>query len=119
MTTERTTQLYSPECGKGWDGLLKLYWTIMRERFPLVDTLQIKEKFGTLRIYISLHPGVNDPTAYWNEANRVVDAIEQLSRFICEDCGTSKDVHTKNISTQRPWILTLCDTCREKRAATP
>lgn len=61
---------------------------------------QIKEKFGTLRIYMD-HA---DETAY-----ALVDFAEDLSGKICEECGN------KGKNAPRPsWWKTLCEECAVK-----
>ncbi len=60
----------------------------------IFQVFQVKEKFGTLRFYFSggdlLFQGF-------------VDAIEQMSAYICEICGQRGEA--RNIS----WVRTLCD----------
>jgi ribosomal protein S14 len=62
--------------------------------------LQIKEKFGGLRLYYS---GGNE------KIGKIIDDAEKKSYKTCEHCGTKR-----NVTTEGSWILTLCKTCREK-----
>jgi len=62
---------------------------------------QIKEKFGTLRVYSS---GGN------REIYDVIDKAEAESAKTCEECGTTEG----NITTKGGWIRTLCDPCRDR-----
>lgn len=62
---------------------------------------QVKEKFGGLRIYADTAD---------DKGQDLILAAEDMSYFICEDCGTTDDVETKG-----GWIRTLCSQCREKR----
>ena len=62
--------------------------------FPVVR--QIKEKFGTLRVYLE---------GYDNVISEVTNFAECMSITTCEECG--------NIGELRKfkWIKTLCDPC--------
>ena len=64
------------------------------------EIAQVKEKFGTLRIYVD---GSND------FLDGMVNAMELASGYICEDCGRP--------GTRRSggWILTQCDECHGKK----
>jgi hypothetical protein len=59
---------------------------------------QIKEKYGSLRLYC--HGG---PEGIWD----IIDAAERESYGTCEYCG-SKD----NVTSEGGWITTLCKECR-------
>ena len=63
---------------------------------PKVEFYDIKEKFGTLRIYCT---GTNARIA------GIVSMAEHISHYTCEDCG--------NIGKSRggSWIRTLCNEC--------
>lgn len=67
---------------------------------PQLVIVQVKEKFGTLRLY---HDG-GDSYVFG-----VVDAAENMSSFTCEVCG---NLGTMNSSG---WIKCLCETHREER----
>lgn len=61
---------------------------------------QVKEKFGTLRFYMTAHnPGITE----------AIRAAEAASAITCEDCG---DPGTPR---QNGWLRTLCDTCNDTR----
>jgi hypothetical protein len=88
------------ECGEGW-------WKEIIE--PLFHKLkgsgikfaQIKEKFGTLRIYAN-----NSEVDVFN----LIKQAEAESMKVCEYCGTRE-----NITTEGSWVLTLCKKCRQER----
>lgn len=63
--------------------------------FP-VKIVQVKEKFGTLRIHI--HGG-------HSEIFTAARALEVASTFICEDCGKPA------VGTTSGYIRTLCEDC--------
>lgn len=64
--------------------------------------LQVKEKFGTLRMYTA---GFDD------YIDGVIDMMETMSESTCEQCGNPGKSHDNG------WISTLCDRCNEKHAS--
>jgi len=70
--------------------------------FPIVQ--QVKEKFGTLRIYVK---GWDDRT------EDLISFAENMSATICEECGNVGESRT----TESGWVKTLCDPCLEVRNA--
>jgi hypothetical protein len=75
-----------------------------REEFrkppPQLVFTQIKEKYGTLRVY---HSGGDE------YCEGIIAMAEQMSSVTCEDCGVPGKVRNGG------WIRTLCDTCSERR----
>lgn len=65
-----------------------------------VEFTQIKEKFGTLRIYHNS----DDPYI-----DGLISMAESMSGSVCEKCGNKGYMNTKG------WISTLCEPCRESR----
>jgi hypothetical protein len=101
--------------GKGWHGLINLVFDRIEAdnkynsgRFlgGLV-VVQVKEKFGTLRMY---HYTTNGDEGYMDG---FMSAIEGMSAHICEDCG--KPGHTR----PRSWVRTLCDECHAAGSKPP
>lgn len=106
------------ECGEGWYVLLdqlckKLY------KYKGLTFLQVKEKFGGLRVYwsydteaeIFLHKGMElIKTRVLGKSSRsckiaqLVDKAEEESQTICEVCGGQG----KLVSSEFNWIKTLC-----------
>ena len=88
---------------------------------PWPYVVQIKEKFGGLRFYVStagirldmMTPqGVKsfkqgakeeDP---WQEVYELIGKAEKKCSELCENCGKPG-----KLRDDRPWILTLCDNC--------
>jgi len=60
------------------------------------EVQQIKEKFGTLRLYLRS----NDPFI-----RGVISMAESYSAYVCERCGDVGGSH------QDGWARTLCDNC--------
>ncbi len=69
-----------------------------KAKFP--TAVQVKEKFGGLRFYLSTsHKEVDD----------IVNDYESKSYEICQDCGESGTIRTKG------WHKVLCDSCEQKQ----
>ncbi len=91
--------------GNGWRGiLLRLHEQIVAID-PGYSVVQVKEKFGGLRVYLRYVPGMDDNTGR-EQIRDAVWAAEEESYRTCEDCGKPG---VKRES--RRWIRTLCDTC--------
>ena len=83
------------ECGPGWYTLLDYLLTGLSAD---VQVMQIKEKFGTLRCYIS--GGTDDDY-------KLIEIAERESARTCEVCGAPGRL------LGRGWFSTLCDRCRK------
>jgi hypothetical protein len=68
------------------------------ETKPAFHFVQIKEKYGTLRLY---HHGGD------SYCEGVIDMAEAMSAVTCEQCGNPGK------STGGGWISTLCEGCRK------
>lgn len=96
------------EVGDGWIPLIKEAEKIVREwnlnhpDEPRIKFIQIKEKYGGLRLYVNAAP-----KEIWSK----LDELEEKSYGICEFCGATKNVDTEET---HGWIYTLCDKCRKK-----
>ena len=126
------------ECGDGWFRLIyDLSSAIEREaRKKGIDPAshdwprvrQVKEKFGTLRYYISTPgPDADDinnliaehrnsvisfrPVASIDAIRNLVEVAEAQSEHICESCGLAGTLRTEG------WWKVSCDPCHEKRRA--
>lgn len=65
---------------------------------PMIE--QVKEKFGTLRFYVS---GASD------EVNNYITFAESMSAHVCEECGAPGE------SRNDGWIKVLCDKHHSER----
>jgi hypothetical protein len=98
------------ECGDGWYKIIDALCQSIQNHVDSdyqgclvtgqVEALQVKEKFGGLRFYISGGDG---------RVYGMIEMAETLSRMTCEHCGKDGKVRGKG------WIYTLCDECNEKR----
>lgn len=67
---------------------------------PLIEAVQVKEKFGTLRFYLGPVPMEYDDQVYdW------IREAEKASARTCEYCGEPGTTRGGG------WIRTLCDRC--------
>ena len=100
-------------CGEGWYGIIHEICAKLKalgvEEFKFA---QIKEKFGTLRLYyeykkfpLGLRHVLND--VVW----KTIKEAEEESAKVCELCGSREEIETK---ANRGWIQTLCAKCRQQ-----
>ena len=104
------------ECGNGWYPLISKLCHDIHKFFtteydtkdyqhmvpPYFNVQQVKEKFGSLRFYVSSAP---------TEVFDMIHEAEKKSYYICEECGKEgKKFYRDNL----PWIRTLCDDCLDK-----
>ncbi len=91
-------------CGSGWWDILerlsaKLEKLIWAERDPSPYRARcVKEKFGTLRFYLSRETP---------EMSQAIAAAEAESAHTCEHCGEPGTLRGKG------WVRTLCDSCQD------
>lgn len=90
-------------CGCGWEGIIDtlLYQieetaTLLNQPWPVVT--QIKEKFGSLRVYFKPVRGFD-----LSPFTQLIDNAYNKSDTTCEDCGAVG--HTQNCGG---WIKTVC-----------
>lgn len=94
-------------CGSGWYSLInrlikevnRLNEEVYDDDFQ-IEILQIKEKFGQLRFYVSHGT---------SELFDLIHATEDESYDVCEYCGSKE-----NIGYTKGWIRTLCKKCATK-----
>lgn len=109
-----TAMCWGFECGDGWFDLLykcaaRIEREIVRlkkedpttpdEELPCAS--QVKEKYGTLRFYMS-----------WNETPEIEAAIseaEDESEVTCENCGKPGEVRGGG------WLYCACEACEDER----
>ena len=91
---------FGVECGDGWYPLLDETCRLLSRHEPLSGArlVQVKEKYGTLRVYLSHQD---------DYADGVIDMAEALSSRTCEACGQPGK------SNDSGWIMTRCEGCRE------
>ena len=87
--------------GRGWWPLVVEASEFLSSPSRSAAIVQVKEKFGGLRIYVD---GGNKEI--WD----YLLALEDRSLQTCETCGKPG-----RLRDNRGWWLTLCDICEEKR----
>jgi hypothetical protein len=88
------------ECGPGWAHLYEPLIALVEKKGGTV--LQVKEKFGGLRFYYGPADDVIE---------RAIRLAEQASAVTCETCAAPGELRG------RDWIVTLCQSCWDKREA--
>lgn len=108
LSLNKTCMCWGIECGDGWYqiiddlcGIIQQYIDARRGEIEQIEALQVKEKYGTLRFYISNGDDIIDG---------MIAYAEYLSGRTCEVCG-SRD----GVSQTSGWIVTLCSECLAKR----
>lgn len=91
------------ECGPGGHPLITAALTKI-EALALADleVVQVKEKFGGLRIYLSFET---------DETDAIIRAAEEEAKVTCEECGSRETARLRGGG----WLRTLCDRCEENR----
>jgi hypothetical protein len=88
-------------CGEGWYNILDKAFSklMLLENKPTI--VQVKEKFGTLRIYM-------DNSS--DEAYKIVSEAEKESEVTCEICGKP------GTTNDHGWLSTLCNDHRLEKS---
>jgi len=97
-SVERKTLMYYKDFGNGWlDLVIELTEKLLQtENGEAIKVLQIKEKFGGLRYYVS---GATE------EQYEIIKNYEDvISYSICERCGKEG-----KLRSDLGWISTLCE----------
>jgi hypothetical protein len=106
-----TLMCFGFQHGDGWYGLV---WQLCEELEPLVHelnmglqssgerfrVLEVKQKMGALRFYISHHT---------ERIDAAIEATCLRSLQICEVC--SRLIRTVELRDHSGWLVTLCDDC--------
>lgn len=108
--TRAMTQIpdHLDDVGPGWRTLLLQLHGDLLPRVPGYTVAQVKEKYGTLRVYLDYLDEERLDEARCGVADRFVDAAEAASQHVCEDCGQP------GRARRGGWIRTLCDGCAGK-----
>ena len=101
-TLQNNLMAFGYECGEGWIPLIEETFDkieeILKENPDLdFQVVQVKEKFGTLRIYY-FGEGRNE------QIDTLIDICIDKCDKICEACGEKGELREK-----RYWYITLCD----------
>ena len=97
LSMSQTCMCWGIECGDGWYDLIDQVCNRLLE-FKGVEFMQVKEKFGELRIYTD---GL--PAEYSDKVWDIIGDATEESRTVCEVCGEPGKIRSL------AWIRTLCD----------
>ena len=116
LPMSQTCMCWGFSCGDGWFNIIDLLCANIQshidwenkneEKVPQVVVKQVKEKFGTLRFYIS---GGDD------YIHGLVRMAESMSSRTCEKCGASGKLYGVSEKGITGWMHTHCDVCEEAR----
>lgn len=117
LPMSQTCMCWGFSCGDGWYNIIdKLCANIQshidwknrtEEVVPQVVVKQVKEKFGTLRFYIS---GGDE------YIHGLVAMAESMSAVTCEGCGAQGKLYGAGENGITGWMHTHCESCEEARA---
>ena len=111
-----TKELALESVGPGWALLVNMLFSFIAHEKKYNNTevtvIQVKEKFGTLRVYTSVsdvvpstrtEEGLNHSLDKYYFVGGFVSALERMSSHICEECGKAGQLRGGN------WLQTTCD----------
>lgn len=81
--------------GKGWESLVRQVYNARYALGTTVGIIQVKEKWGGLRIYTDY---------YDSELEKTIIQVGQESVTICEECGAAAELVKKG-----GWYQTRCE----------
>lgn len=111
---DKTCMAFGIECQSGWYDII---WELSEKLEPLAKKIkgefpakveQVKEKFGTLRFYISSVTDEDDKEVI-NEMYKHIGEYELKTVTTCEVCGEKGELRKEG------WYRTLCDKHHEER----
>jgi len=97
-------------------------------KYPAVEFVQVKQKFGTLRVYWDMVPFTPEFAETLNETalkefyiryrsaiEGMISFAEYLSSITCEDCGADGKLSTNPFG----WYRTVCEKCAVEKDFKP
>lgn len=102
---QETCMCWGIATGSGWFWIINNLCNCIQNYIdandkPQTEFVQVKEKFGELRIYVD---GADELI------HGMIWLAEAMSYTTCETCGVTKNIiHTKG------WIRTICTECNKK-----
>lgn len=91
------------QVGKGWAPLLRDLHEKLSKLDPGYRVSQVKEKFGSLRVYAVGGSNMVNSDLF----QQMINEAERQSETVCENCGAPGE-----ILPTPGWYLCLCDDCR-------
>jgi len=96
MVVEESCLAFGIECGDGWYKLIDGALSDIKAIDPDTQIAQIKQKYGTLNMYLG---------SASDEAFDIADVAEVASHYVCEICGEPGRLN------RGPWFLVRCESC--------
>jgi hypothetical protein len=90
------------EVGEGWADLLRELFTEFRA-IGGIELAQVKEKYGTLRVYYHWRQGHTVTGEMDDAAETALERAERRSAITCEVCGEP------GVLRGAGWLMTRCD----------
>lgn len=104
---QKSCMAWGCSCGDGWEPILRRMMEKLKDKPFKLD--QVKEKFGTLRVYWHSLKGCSKED--WDLIGKITDEAERESETTCEFCGASGAKLREG-----GWLRTLCDKCHAPEA---
>ena len=106
-------QFWGFEVPSGWDWIIEKYlektqWDVEKNKL-VIQIMQIKEKFGQLRIYTDVTIIADEYYLPLDEENQAYCIA--LADYTCEKCGCM----TRHKQYTKGWITGLCPECFKER----
>ncbi len=116
LPMSQTCMCWGADCNSGWYPLINSTFEKLQKIYELTGILtvftQIKEKFGSLRLYYTTDASnitinVETSSIYYNIIGDIITHAENRSCHICDICGCSID----ETITIGGWIYGTCYDC--------
>jgi hypothetical protein len=103
------------ECDDGWRFLIKDIAKYITSRTIYCYAAQIKEKFGSLRVYVEYEFNMDyeskvDPRIQ-ADIEKAIRATENASKTICMACGIKITEKNKPVKTRNYFEESICKNC--------
>jgi hypothetical protein len=106
LPKRETCMSYGFTCGDGWFDIIYNLSRKISEIDSTIEAIQVKEKFGGLRFYLTPIKEAN-----YKEICDVINEAESEASKTCEKCGSKENVLLRKGS----WLRTLCDKCEKEK----
>lgn len=102
LSMMQTCMCWGIDCGDGWFLILDQMCTELQTLNQELQFTQVKEKFGTLRVYLN---------NYSDEAEHIISKACDASEITCEACGDPGSINNGG------WLSVRCSPCRKKKVS--
>jgi len=106
LPATKSLMCFGPCYGDGWFDIIERICGELNG-FEGISFCQIKQKFGSLRIYVTYRENV--PKSEYEAVESILEKYEIESGKTCEDCGKPGKMRSGG------WITVRCDECENKR----